>query len=106
MFASVPPRINFCADSGTLQASNRALYCRTTPSIPSTLVSEPNTSLTNALGLFSGDFESHSCPDHQKIFLKSPRRSRIFVSVVPLRSKNTLGFQRVTSAAHSYSGLP
>src|SRR5947209_18923486 len=40
------------------------------------------------------------------MFLNSPRRALILVKVEPLRSKNTLGFQRATSAAHSYSGLP
>src|SRR6516162_3102702 len=44
--------------------------------------------------------------DHQKILWKSARRACIFVSVEPLRSKNTLGFHLAISAAHSYSGLP
>src|ERR1700681_2735087 len=69
------------------------------------------TSFTNALGSLFGVFTVHSAlchsvADHQKIRLKSASRACIFVRVDPLRSKNTFGFQRATSAAHSYSGLP
>src|SRR5882762_12012232 len=97
--------------SGTSQASNMARYWFTTASTPSRSVSDPKTILINALGSLFGVFTVHSAlchsvADHQNIFLNSARRPCILVNVEPLRSKNTFGFQRETSAAHSYSGLP
>src|SRR5207253_6976103 len=77
-----------------------------TDSTPARSESEPNTSLINALGSLSGVFTDQSMADHQKIRWNSARRPCIFVSVEPLRSKKTFGFQRAISAAHSYSGLP
>src|SRR5436305_14874799 len=103
--------IIFRVRSGTSHASNMSRYCLITFSLPFSSVSDPNTNFTNALGSLFGVFTVHSAlchsvADHQNIRLKSASRPCIFVSVDPLKSKNTLGFQRETSAAHSYSGLP
>src|SRR6478735_8928305 len=107
MPASVPPMIICCVLTGTSQDLNSDRYWLTTCSIPSRPASDPNTNLMNALSSLAGVAVFHSpCPDHQKNFLNSSSRALIFVNVEPLRSKKTFGFQRATSAAHSYSGLP
>src|ERR1700730_3559870 len=108
---SVPPIIIWRVRSATLHASNIAWYRLTIDSTSFRSTSDPNTILMNALVSLLGVFTVHSAlchsvADHQKIFWKSVRRPCIFVNVDPLRSKNTLGFHRATSAAHSYSGLP
>src|SRR5207248_7604733 len=86
-------------------------YSRTTDSISFSGTSDPKTTLMKAFGSPFGVFTfhsglCHSVLDHQKTFCRSPRCPCIFVKLEPLRAKNTLGFQRAISAAHSYSGLP
>src|SRR5215469_4135083 len=69
-----------------------------TCSIPSSPLSDPNSSLMNALSSFAGVAVFHSpCPDHQKNFLNSSSRALILVSVESLRSKKMFGFQPATS---------
>src|ERR1700753_3160859 len=89
IFASVPPKTSFRADSGTPFASNIALYCNNTCSAPAGFVSVPKTILVNALGFFSGVSVPSSVLDHQKNSENLSSRPLSFVSVDPLKSKNT-----------------
>src|SRR5205814_4959927 len=73
--ASVRPMIICCVLASTSQDLNRARYWLTTPSMPSRPLSDPNTSLINALGSSAGVSVFHSpSPDHQKYFLNSSSR--------------------------------
>src|SRR5579871_2167793 len=98
IFERVPPRTSLRVASGTPFASNIALYCERTCSAPAGLVSVPKTILLKALGLFSGVAVPSPVSDHQKNLENSSRRLLSFVSVEPLKSKNTFGFHRAISA--------
>src|SRR5215469_15730811 len=85
MLASVPPMIMCWVLTGTSQALNSARYWSATCAIPSRPLSDPNTSLMNALGSLAGVSVFHSpWPDHQKMFLNSASRPLILVKVEPL----------------------
>src|SRR6202012_931435 len=100
IFDNVPPKTSLRVESGTRFASNMALYCDRTCSAPAGGVSVPKTILLKALGLFSGVAVPSPEPDHQKNSENFSRRPPSFVSVEPLKSKNTFGFHRAISADH------